>query len=284
MQLLRVPMYILPPPSAIFVQFALKLPRIWEYTLVTGAGDAGRASPSPSCWACRMGLLVAFSPLLRRTFYPLAVTLEMVPKIVFAPVFVTWLGLRLRAEDHHRLAGLLLPDPAERHPRLHLAQRSSSAASACSTGAGPLAHLLQGAAAGGPAAALRGLQGCGGQRHGRRHGRGMDRLRRRARLLHPAGASANYRMDIAFAIIFTLAALGLLAVLDRGPGRACADPLARLAAHRHPVRAMTAVRPWEESSISSPILSNDHCRHPVIIQRVRRIGQAPTTRAHRKEV
>ena len=31
-----------------------------------------------------LSMLVAFSPLMRRTFYPLAVTLEMVPKIVFA--------------------------------------------------------------------------------------------------------------------------------------------------------------------------------------------------------
>src|SRR5262249_8012669 len=39
-----------------------------------------------------LSMFVAFSPLLRRTFYPLAVTLEMVPKIVFAPIFVTWFG------------------------------------------------------------------------------------------------------------------------------------------------------------------------------------------------
>ena len=39
-----------------------------------------------------MAMAVAFSAVLRRTFYPLAVALEMVPKIAFAPLFVTWFG------------------------------------------------------------------------------------------------------------------------------------------------------------------------------------------------
>src|SRR4029453_3827199 len=91
-EVLRVPMYILPPPSAIFVQFAQKFPRIWEYTLVTGQ-ETLVGFAAAILLGVPMGLLVAFSPLLRRTFYPLAVTLEMVPKIVFAPVFISWWGL-----------------------------------------------------------------------------------------------------------------------------------------------------------------------------------------------
>jgi len=89
--LLSVPMYILPPPSAIFVQFVQKFPRIWEYTLVTGQ-ETLVGFAAAILLGVPMGLLVAFSPLLRRTFYPLAVTLEMVPKIVFAPVFISWWG------------------------------------------------------------------------------------------------------------------------------------------------------------------------------------------------
>src|SRR4029434_1515858 len=73
-------------------QFAQKFPRIWDYTLVTGQETLVGFAVA-ILLGVPMGLLVAFSPLLRRTFYPLAVTLEMVPKIVFAPVFISWWGL-----------------------------------------------------------------------------------------------------------------------------------------------------------------------------------------------
>jgi ABC-type nitrate/sulfonate/bicarbonate transport system permease component len=56
----EVPRYIVPAPSAIFYQFFRNLPRIWEYTLVTGGETlAGFAVP--------LALMVAFSNVLRRT-------------------------------------------------------------------------------------------------------------------------------------------------------------------------------------------------------------------------
>src|SRR5215475_3963675 len=67
---LRVPMYILPPPSAILVQFVQRFPRIWEYTLVTGQ-ETLVGSGFAILFGVPMGLLVAISPFLRRTFYPL---------------------------------------------------------------------------------------------------------------------------------------------------------------------------------------------------------------------
>src|SRR5262249_11382465 len=91
-RLFHVERYILPPPSEIFDQFALKFPRIWANTLVTGQETLVGFAASILI-GVPMGLFVAFSPLLKRTFYPLAVTLEMVPKIVFAPVFISWWGL-----------------------------------------------------------------------------------------------------------------------------------------------------------------------------------------------
>ena len=38
------------------------------------------------------GLAIAFSSVLRRTVYPFFVSLEMTPKIAFAPLFISWLG------------------------------------------------------------------------------------------------------------------------------------------------------------------------------------------------
>jgi NitT/TauT family transport system permease protein len=89
--LFAIKLYILPPPSKIFVQFVRHFDRIWEYTLVT-AWESVAGFLLAIVVGVPLALLVAFSPVLRRTLYPGAVTLEMVPKIAFAPVFVTWFG------------------------------------------------------------------------------------------------------------------------------------------------------------------------------------------------
>lgn len=90
-RLFRIPLYIVPPPSDIVIQLVEKFPRIWSYTLVTGMETLAGFSVA-ILLGVPLALLVAFSPFLRRTLYPLAVTMEMVPKIVFAPIFVTWFG------------------------------------------------------------------------------------------------------------------------------------------------------------------------------------------------
>ena len=45
--------------------------------------------------AVPLGLAIAFSSFLRRTIYPFFVSVEMVPKIAFAPLFISWLGFGL---------------------------------------------------------------------------------------------------------------------------------------------------------------------------------------------
>jgi NitT/TauT family transport system permease protein len=92
--LFQVPRYIVPAPSAVSRQFVRQFPLIWKYTMVTGGETLiGYAI------ACTIGvplaMWVAFSPFLERTLYPSAVALEMVPKIAFAPLFVTWFGFGL---------------------------------------------------------------------------------------------------------------------------------------------------------------------------------------------
>ena len=86
-----IPLYIVPPPSEIAVQYVRNIGRIWEYTLVTGMETVAGFAVA-ILLGVPLALMVAFSSFLRRTLYPLAVTLEMVPKIVFAPIFVTWFG------------------------------------------------------------------------------------------------------------------------------------------------------------------------------------------------
>jgi NitT/TauT family transport system permease protein len=206
-QLLRVPMYILPPPSAIFVQFAQKFPRIWDYTLVTGQ-ETLVGFAAAILLGVPMGLLVAFSPLLRRTFYPLAVTLEMVPKIVFAPVFISWWGLGFTPKIY--VVVLVCFFPIMLNGILAFTSLSVELGRFClSTGAGPLRTFFKVRL---PAALPQLFVGFKGAAVNATVGATVaEWIGSDAGLgFYIQQAVGEYRMDIAFAIIFMLAALGLL--------------------------------------------------------------------------
>lgn len=87
----RIPRYILPSLSSIIRQFIRNFDLIWEYTLVTGYETLVGFVIAVAI-GVPLAMLTAFSRILRQTFYPFAVALEMVPKIAFAPLFVTWFG------------------------------------------------------------------------------------------------------------------------------------------------------------------------------------------------
>jgi NitT/TauT family transport system permease protein len=86
-----IPRYILPSLSSIVQQFIRNFSLIWEYTLVTGWETLVGFTIAVAI-GVPLAMLTAFSRILRQTFYPFAVALEMVPKIAFAPLFVTWFG------------------------------------------------------------------------------------------------------------------------------------------------------------------------------------------------
>jgi NitT/TauT family transport system permease protein len=90
-QLLEVPRYIVPAPTAVGRQFVRHFPLIWKYSLVTGTETVIGYLIAVTL-GVPLAMLVAFSRFLGRTLYPSAVALEMVPKIAFAPLFVTWFG------------------------------------------------------------------------------------------------------------------------------------------------------------------------------------------------
>ena len=70
------------------------LPRLFAYTYVTGL-ETILGYMVAIVIALPLGLAIAFSSILRRTIYPFFVTIEMVPKIAFAPIFISWLGFGL---------------------------------------------------------------------------------------------------------------------------------------------------------------------------------------------
>jgi NitT/TauT family transport system permease protein len=90
----HVPAYILQRPSDIVINASADLSRLLNYTAVT-AGETLLGFVVAIAIGVPVGLLIVASGLARRTLYPLLVSLEMVPKIAFAPLFIAWLGFGL---------------------------------------------------------------------------------------------------------------------------------------------------------------------------------------------
>jgi len=206
-RLFHIPLYIIPPPSAILVQYVRNIHRIWEYTLVTGMETIVGFGVS-ILLGVPLSMLVAFSPLMRRTFYPLAVTLEMVPKIVFAPIFVTWFGFGFLPKI--LIVFLVCFFPILLNGILAFTSLSLDLTRFClSTGAGPLRTFIKVRL---PAALPQLFVGIKGAAVNATVGATIAEW-----IGGDAGlgyyvqiASGDLRMDIAFAIIIMLAALGLL--------------------------------------------------------------------------
>jgi NitT/TauT family transport system permease protein len=89
--LFGIPRYILPKPSEIVTSSWADANRLLYYAWVTGA-EALVGYVLAVLISVPFGLSIAFSSVLRRTVYPFFVSLEMTPKIAFAPLFISWLG------------------------------------------------------------------------------------------------------------------------------------------------------------------------------------------------
>ena len=90
----EIPRYILPKPTTIVEKGWADIDRLIYYTYITGS-EAVIGYAIALVVAVPLGLAIVFSSLLRKTIYPLCVSIEMVPKIAFAPLFVSWLGFGL---------------------------------------------------------------------------------------------------------------------------------------------------------------------------------------------
>ena len=92
--LFDIPRYILTPPSVVVQKGWADIDRLLYYTYVTGL-ETLIGYIVAVIVALPLGLAIAFSSILRRTIYPFFVCIEMVPKIAFAPLFISWLGFGL---------------------------------------------------------------------------------------------------------------------------------------------------------------------------------------------
>ncbi|GAA3854343.1 ABC transporter permease [Streptomyces sedi] len=83
--------YIIPSPADTWAAFTDYPDYLWEHTLVTT-----RETLAGFAIAALVGVLVAvlmvYSSTLEKTFYPLILFAQVIPKIAIAPLFVVWLG------------------------------------------------------------------------------------------------------------------------------------------------------------------------------------------------
>ncbi|WP_235997246.1 ABC transporter permease [Nocardiopsis coralli] len=83
--------YVLPSPMDTWKAFADNTGYLWTHTLVTSVETV-----IGFVIASVVGVLVAvamvYSPTMEKTFYPLILFAQVIPKIAIAPLFVVWLG------------------------------------------------------------------------------------------------------------------------------------------------------------------------------------------------
>ena len=83
--------WLLPTPGAVVVAFGENLPLIWHHSLYTLA-EAGLGMVLGIIVSLGIALLMALSPAIKKTLYPLLLGSQMVPIIVLAPLFIIWFG------------------------------------------------------------------------------------------------------------------------------------------------------------------------------------------------
>ena len=87
-----IPDYLLPAPTSILAELAKRWPRILSHAWVTGLEIVGGFAVAVAV-SLPLAVGIAFSAWMARTIYPLIVTLQVVPKIAIAPIFVIWFGI-----------------------------------------------------------------------------------------------------------------------------------------------------------------------------------------------
>jgi NitT/TauT family transport system permease protein len=90
-RVLGVPAYVLPPPSKIFADLAMRWSRVAQNTWVT-AREIVAGYLLAVIVSIPLALTIAYSRFLEKTVYPVIVFFQIVPKIAIAPLFIIWFG------------------------------------------------------------------------------------------------------------------------------------------------------------------------------------------------
>lgn len=88
---LHVPIYILPPPSAIFTEIANEYLSLLRHTGITML-EAIVGFIAANCVAIAVAIMFAHSRILEKGLYPYAIALKTTPIVAIAPLLVLWFG------------------------------------------------------------------------------------------------------------------------------------------------------------------------------------------------
>jgi len=88
--------FLLPAPTEVLAAFREHGDELWRATLNTTLG-ATLGFLTAVVVSFTLSLLLSLSPIVRVTFYPYLMLLQMTPIIVFAPILVLWVGAGLKS-------------------------------------------------------------------------------------------------------------------------------------------------------------------------------------------
>jgi NitT/TauT family transport system permease protein len=88
--------FLLPTPGAVARAFVDEGPELWGAALNTGGG-ALLGFGAAVALSFALALLLSLSPLVRASFYPYLMILQMTPIIVMAPILILWVGPGLKS-------------------------------------------------------------------------------------------------------------------------------------------------------------------------------------------
>jgi len=93
----QIPLYILPPPSAIFLEIIHQNIYLLEHTAVTLL-EAATGFAIANLLAFGIAAIFAHSPFLEKGLYPYAIALKTTPIVALAPLLVLWFGTDIRSK------------------------------------------------------------------------------------------------------------------------------------------------------------------------------------------
>jgi NitT/TauT family transport system permease protein len=89
-----IPEIFLPSPAAVLLELNRSAEELWFHGAIT-ATETTAAFVLAILVGGGLAVLISFSVLFRETVFPTILTLQMIPKIALAPLFIIWFGIDL---------------------------------------------------------------------------------------------------------------------------------------------------------------------------------------------
>jgi NitT/TauT family transport system permease protein len=90
----KVPLYLIPAPSAVVAAMVTEASRLWPHTWVT-LQEILLGFLLSVIVAVPLAILIVSSRAFEKSIYPILVASQVVPKVAIAPLFIVWFGFGL---------------------------------------------------------------------------------------------------------------------------------------------------------------------------------------------